>query len=588
MKKTLSILLALCLLLSMTACGGTAASTVEPGNSESATSETTDVQVPEGMSQAEESAEAPAEMTSADMEAEASVVEPEAELEPEGDLLPSLSYPVADGDVTFKMLQIYNPNASAVYGNTGDYSSALTYQDLAEATGVNIEFKMLAEASFATQIDLIIASGDTPDFYGRSLGSYDSKLQAAVEDEVVIDILPLLEENAPDLANLMTRDPDWKARLTNSDGTICKIANYTLPKTTDGPFIRGDWLENLGLDAPTNVDELTNVLEVFQREKGCTLALLLDSDLGSVLDQCYNMTAMGFHFFNFQQTAPDSGEVICSLCTDDYINYLLKLHEYYEKGIINDDFLSTRKNAGNLEEKYIGGASGVWKDDAKYTYNNAAAAKEKDPNWEAVPFVFDKSGYHLSQASTSGGVGMTQLYISASCEDPELALQFINYGFNDEGGLLVQAGVEGVTYTMEGEKMAYTDLIVNNPDGWTSSQAAYVYLTDAWMPSRQLEDVFNMAYSEETLAAYDIWTNAYSGDDSMALPMDFQLNGDEMTEVFTLMSDCLTLFSENAAKVILGDLDETGFRDMIDAANGEGLKRITEIYQVAYDRYLCA
>lgn len=80
---------------------------------------------------------------------------------------PTLSYPVGDGEETFRMLQVYNPNASAVYGNEGDYSTALTYQTLAEKTGVNIEFKKLAEASFSTQIDLIIAIGDTPDFYGK-------------------------------------------------------------------------------------------------------------------------------------------------------------------------------------------------------------------------------------------------------------------------------------------------------------------------------------------------------------------------------------------------------------------------------------
>ena len=45
---------------------------------------------------------------------------------------PTLSYPVGDGEETFRMLQVYNPNASAVYGNEGDYSTALTYQTLAE------------------------------------------------------------------------------------------------------------------------------------------------------------------------------------------------------------------------------------------------------------------------------------------------------------------------------------------------------------------------------------------------------------------------------------------------------------------------
>lgn len=575
MKKAVSLILVLALALSLLAgCGQSAASSApaEPASEPDVAS------TPEEASPDASQEPAPVEEPSAP---ESAAEAPESQ--------PTLSYPVADGDVTFKMLQVYNPNASAVYGNTGDYSSAHTYQTLAEATGINIEFKMLSEASFSSQIDLIIASGDTPDFYGRSLGSYDSKLQAAVEEEVVIDILPLLEENAPDLWALMEADPDWKTRLTNNDGTICKIANYTLPKTCDGPFIRGDWLKELNLEAPTNLEELTNVLEAFKNKYDCSLTLLLDSDLGSVLDQCFNMQAMGFNFFNFQQDAPNSGNIICSLCTDEYINYLLTLHEYFEKGLISSDFLSTSKNAGNLESRYINGESGVWKDDAKYTYNNAAAARENDPDWEAVPFVLDKTDYHMSQASTSGGVGMTQLYISANCENPELALQFVNYGFTDEGAMLIQAGEEGLTYTYDDNgKMSYTDLIINNPDGWTSSQASYVYLTDAWMPTRQLEDVFEMAFTQEVLDAYDLWTNADGGDDSMTIPMDCQLNADEMSEVFTLMADCLTLFSENAAKVILGDLDEAGFRQVIEQANAQGLDRITEIYQGAFDRYMAA
>ena len=52
------------------------------------------------------------------------------------------------------------------------------------------------------------------------------------------------------------------------------------------------------------------------------------------------------------------------------------------------------------------------------------------------------------------------------------------------------------------------------------------------------------------------------------------------------MADCLSLFSQNAAKVILGDLDEAGYRAVIDDAMGMGLERITEIYQTSYDRYL--
>lgn len=310
-KRIVTALLSLSMLFGLLAgCGNGGTSSAEPSTSAA----------PEQKPAAASTAAAPEQP-----EAEAAfTVEEESAAEAAETEHPTLSYPVGDGEETFRMLQVYNPNASAVYGNEGDYSTALTYQTLAEKTGINIEFKMLAEASFSTQIDLIIASGDTPDFYGRSLGSYDSKLQAAVEEEVVIDILPLVEENAPDLYALMEQDPDWKTKLTNSDGTICKIASYTLPKTTDGPFIRKDWLDHLGLDAPTDLDSLTNVLEAFKSEYNCSMPLLLDSDLGSVLDQCFNMQSMGFSFFNFQLDAPNSGKVICSLVTDEYIRYPLQ------------------------------------------------------------------------------------------------------------------------------------------------------------------------------------------------------------------------------------------------------------------------
>ena len=48
----------------------------------------------------------------------------------------------------------------------------------------------------------------------------------------------------------------------------------------------------------------------------------------------------------------------------------------------------------------------------------------------------------------------------------------------------------------------------------------------------------------------------------------------------------LTLFSEGAVRVVTGDLDEAGYRSLIQDAEGMGLTRMTELYQEAYDAYL--
>ena len=51
---------------------------------------------------------------------EASALEEGSAMEAAEPEHPTLSYPVGDGEETFRMLQVYNPNASAVYGNEGD------------------------------------------------------------------------------------------------------------------------------------------------------------------------------------------------------------------------------------------------------------------------------------------------------------------------------------------------------------------------------------------------------------------------------------------------------------------------------------
>ena len=105
----------------------------------------------------------------------------------------------------------------------------------------------------------------------------------------------------------------------------CRLIQFR--NVEDRTFVPG---EGLTVFTGPNGSGKTNVLEAFKSEYNCSMPLLLDSDLGSVLDQCFNMQAMGFNFFNFQQDAPNSGKVICSLVTDEYIRYLLTLHDYFE------------------------------------------------------------------------------------------------------------------------------------------------------------------------------------------------------------------------------------------------------------------
>ena len=74
----------------------------------------------------------------------------------------------------------------------------------------------------------------------------------------------------PNLTKAMEECPELRAACTDRDGKI-----YSLPKKLplrptvcgNGLYINQDWLDNLGLEAPKTLDELTDVLLALQR--GC-------------------------------------------------------------------------------------------------------------------------------------------------------------------------------------------------------------------------------------------------------------------------------------------------------------------------------
>ena len=576
MKKYSALLLVLCLLIGVLAgCGGTASS-VE-ASAPAPASEPAEPAVQEEVPAPEAPEPEPA----------ASAEEPSAVEEPVEPAV-TIEYPIPGDNNTLSMVQCLRNHAAAVLGD-GDFSNQYVYPELAKRTGVEIQFDMIAETAFTERLNLIIVSQDYPDIFGQGIGTYDNNPMKAIADDVVIDILPLLADNAPDYYALIENNEDFADSVTNSDGTICKITSCNIGIQSQGLFIRGDWLEALDLEVPTTIDEMTQVLTAFHEAYDTPMSLLVNADLDDGLSGVFDHSNVGFtrQMLGFQQTAPDSGEVICAMASDGYFEHMTLLRQYYADGLINDDFASISKENGNFESTYYTGQCGVWQEgceiaDASYAEN------ANDPNWVALPMLTPTNNGQTTHMSsfTEFMTGMASLYISTGCENPELALQFLNYGYTPEGKDLVAFGIEGETYTRDADgNVAYTELLTEYPDGVRSAE--WLYLVNSWMPTEQQLASVNMKYSQTAVEAYQMWTEAAkAADDSMTLPMMLSLNTEENDVVSQYCGDLCTHFSEYTAKYIMGTIDEAGFKQAVADADRIGLQEVTAAYQSAYDRYL--
>ena len=557
-KRIFATSLAALMVLSLCACGGNAASSAGTSAGTAAPEET---KASQGAATTEETGSAQ----------ETSALETT-------DYAP-IEYPI-EGDHSFTMTSVKRMNVAEALGDK-DYSATISYEALEKATGVHIDFEMLAETSYEETLNLRMASQDYPDIFSQSVASYQQKLEKAIDEDILIDFNDYLEY-APDWANLLERNETYRENITNSDGSIAQIVNCTLGKSTQMGLIRGDWLEELGMDKPTTIDEMTEVLRAFKEKFGTTNALLINSDLDSAAEFGFNFMAQGFKMLSFQLKEPGSNEVIAGIATDAYVEYLEYLHSLYAEGLITDDFVSTSKENGNWESSFYSGACGVWQDDCKYA-DSSYAAMADDPNWDAVPFAFSGEEFHMVSVNP---VGLTTTYVSTTCEEPEIAVEFLNYGFTEEGRKLVNYGVEGETYTVDDQgDIAFTDLMMKNPDGYTFDQAQVLYLVSNWMPTEQDASYLKINYTEDAIEAIDLWSTA--GDSTMTIPQAAQPGGDDMMEIFTMASDSLTYLSTVAPKVILGTATADDYRAAVEECmNGMNLDVITQKYQDAYDAYM--
>ena len=150
------------------------------------------------------------------------------------------------------------------------------FDKLEEATGVHLEITAVSTETAADDFMLRCASGDLTDMVQNGASQYTGGGAKAIEDEVLMDLLPLLEEYSAHYWEIMNSDPNIYKNVVNDEGQIpALIGMYTDYYYTDqGFWIRQDILDAVGKEVPKTVKELDDVLAAF-KDYGLTDGLVV-------------------------------------------------------------------------------------------------------------------------------------------------------------------------------------------------------------------------------------------------------------------------------------------------------------------------
>ena len=471
-----------------------------------------------------------------------------------------------------------NANMSLVASNPGDTEFA---KELSKRTGVEIEW---IDPGTAGEEDLKnrIASKELPDMVEYGWSGFNGGPTKNIEEGLIIPLNDLIEEHAPNFKKYLEENPEIDKMIKTDDGTYYCFPFIRGDKRlliSTGPVYRRDWAKEAGLEAPKTVADIEEILKAY-KEQGVKKPLSLTA--GGITSFMGNFSTSNSFYYNGKQ------KVVYGPTSKNYKFALETLNKWYNEGLLDKNFVSlddaTIKAQVLNDETGMtftsgGGGLGSWLD-------TKAATGEA---FDMVGFTYTankEGGKNTYHALDTNYPGYGSVAITSSCKDPVAAVRFLDYGYSEEGRLLYNFGIEGVSYEVIDGECIFTDLINKNPDGWTQASAMTYYIRSSTagpfvQDKGYIDQFYGKPNQQDTL---DAWIADYDTVAKYRLP-NYSMTGDENIEYTELMFDINDYVAEERVKFITGEKSFDEWDAYVKQVNKLGAKRATEIVQTACDRY---
>ena len=590
MKKTLSILLVLAMIVGLfCACGSTAASSEAPASAASA-------EAPAAPETAEEP-EAPAAPADSAVEAASAVEEPTEELV--GDPMAAMaeeyiSYPL-EGDNTISMWY-YSPP----YVNFVDSNSKFNCIDDAEAaTGVKLEIVEVGSASASEQFNLMVASGDMTDMI-PCREYYTGGLSKAYEEDIIVDINEYVEENMPNYVGVFNTLSEKTQKETLTDGMMLAfsiIADGTM--NSNGLVTRKDWLDEMGVEISgdlMSLDDFTDLLRQFH-EKYQTPYTYYMQDGTMPLEAAFDtkiplLVPDGFMNFTTSTIFRYGDEITTGWTNDGYREYLQYVLDLMDEGVLYKDFLSMSSDRGDINTAQGTGEVAIWTAAADKIEEIAGYSDDPDIAFQGLPAVTaDPSQPYVWQQETSLVSTNAGMSISTSCQQPELVCQWMNYFWTTDGYYMANYGVEGEALKFEGDEPVFdweAPVTATGANAPNADMALELFTMKRFTSFYADHDRLLSTFPESALNAVELWT-LEDGTDERFYPstLESTFTTAENEEIAEYEADLLTYAQETALKFLDGslELNDANWDTYVNTINDMGMGDIIAVYQNAYDQY---
>ena len=503
--------------------------------------------------------------------------------------LAEVTLPLVDEPITLTCFMETDVKWSATKNSVAEVGS---YQVIMGKTGITIEFNHPAAGEQKEKFNLLVNGGNLPDMIYFNWSNVTGGAAKYVEDGTIIALNDYLDL-APNFMAYMEKYPDIRKQTVLDDGTYYMFPMIRLDEESGGGtwfkvagfMIRQDWLDKLNLEMPTTLEELHDVLVAFRDEDPNGNGEADEIPFATMTDYDLDVFAGAFGLLNGFYM--DGEEVKYGPVQDAFKDYLTTMHDWYDEKLIDQEYITTK--ATDLTAKVtanqvgcvyylLAGGMGTWSN-----------MMGEDLDLVAMPWPKlneDGIAYATSSDYNKVVVGPGVAITKAAVENGHLeaCIKFRDYFYSPEGVLDSNFGILGESYEMIDGEPIFTDAVLANDKGLTTTQALSQYAlsasNDAMVKTAKYFKQVTLLLPNQK-ASQPIWNES---DLSLLLPA-IAHTAEESSYLSEKLSEIETYVDEHIVKYITGQESLDEFDDFVAHIYELGIDDVLAVKQAAVDRY---
>ncbi len=499
-------------------------------------------------------------------------------------------------------------------GGSAEYEPYL-YQNLGglleiqERAGVEVDWTVICGNGdeIKAQYLTMMASGNYADIIQWLHNEmYVGGVSQMYNDGIIIELNDVIDQYMPNYKAFLEANPNVANALKNDAGQYLyftainplNTAEDRMAVTYWGLMLRQDWLDNVGAEVPTTIDEWYDVLVAFRD---------LDPNGNGEQDEIpYDAASAGLNLFmpafdimNGVYIDPATGKVGYGEYSANYKAYLETMSKWYAEGLIKNVFVDATGapvDSKVSDENIYADLNGSMKALANWWEQRLPQLLQKNPNADFVPAPWPVSTIdgvtQYGDYANMSYIDRTTTCISVDCKNIEAAARLIDEMLTEEGcinltwGVLTDENGENGSYAIdENGKKYVTDWAKTNEqfyDGLFPRQFQYA------MSHISFPRIGGMNYTAATREANYVSSSALWSECNydLAYPSCIVLSTDEQKAATAAIEDIKVYIAEMFVKFITGEEPITNYDNYIDTLQKMGMDDLIAAYQGAYDRYL--